>query len=247
MQQTGEHLKKLLSAYQTSKLYDKGVRVAILGAPNVGKSSLLNALLIEERAIVTDQAGTTRDVIEGHKILSGLRFVFYDTAGLRETVDEIEFEGIARSRAMAEKADVVLYVTDNPLDSCGVSWSTPTLFILNKSDLLPEDFKADLQKFDVVLSAKTHFHLEALETCLFDKVAHNSVQNDFHVNERQHHKIGESFNFVQNLCQKKENYIDTEILAEEIRHLIALLDEVTGKITNDAVLGEIFQRFCIGK
>lgn len=240
-------LEKLLSAYQTAKLHDEGFKVAILGKPNVGKSSLLNAILVEDRAIVTDIAGTTRDVIEGQKLISGLRFCFYDTAGLRETVDVVESQGIERSKNLIQKVDLVLYVTDDPRDELKVPWQEPTLFVLNKSDLLSHKDEPYLKKFDKVLSVRDGLDQKPFENLLLSQVSVNSVQNSFHVNQRQYHKIQTAFDFVQNLRQNEASFSETEILAEEVRHMISLLNEITGDITNDHVLGEIFQKFCIGK
>ncbi len=250
LQDTTDQLDLLLSAYQTSKLYDEGVRVAIVGKPNVGKSSLLNALLLEDRAIVTDIAGTTRDVVQGSKIIQGLRFHFFDTAGLRETNDTVEAFGIQKSKESAEKADIVLCLTDclNENEETPRFSSKNHLRILNKADLFStQELQDYAAAFDLVVSTKDRINLLALENLLCTAIHSKSVQNNFHVNERQHSKISQAHQSVQSLLKKWQDLQHAELLAEELRHLIKGLEEVTGTITSEDILGEIFKRFCIGK
>lgn len=247
IEKTQDHLKNLLAAYATSKLYDEKKSVAIVGRPNVGKSSLLNALLVEDRAIVTDIAGTTRDVVTGDKMLNGMRFSFFDTAGLRETRDIVESEGIARSRLAAEKADVVLYVTDDPNETLPNLPNRNLLFLLNKIDLLDDKVHAESEKFDFTLSVKSGFDRDSLEKMILNQILTENVQNDVHINQRQFFKIQQSVSLIDEILGSWASSQETEILAEQLRHLISYLDEITGKITSDQVLGEIFQRFCIGK
>lgn len=262
-------LKKLQDAFATSKLYDIGVSVAIVGRPNVGKSSLLNAILVEDRALVTPIAGTTRDVVEGVKIIKGVRFVFRDTAGLRETDDVIESFGIEKTKEWIDKSEVILHVFDslNGDDGFGRSTLAPTrtnkkiIKILNKIDTLsPELLKENRENFDIYLSAKTEQGLDGLNEKLCEVVNvqnEKSVHNLLHINERQHQRITESLYILDKisvgmgLCahpSKKNIYpLPDEILAEDLRNLIQCLGEITGIISNDEVLGEIFKRFCIGK
>lgn len=250
LSETQQKLEFLLSAYQTSKLYDEGVRVAIVGKPNVGKSSLLNALLLEDRAIVTDIAGTTRDVVQGSKIIQGLRFHFLDTAGLRETADVVEAFGIQKSKDSAEKADIVLYLTDCIDENEEIPrFSAKHHFrILNKSDLFFEsDLRSQATKFDLMISTKQRSNIIELETLFCTAVSSESVQISMHVNERQHAKISNAQQSVQNVFNNWQHLQQAELLAEELRNLVKELDEVTGEITSDNILGEIFKRFCIGK
>jgi len=265
IQKTKKELEELDSSYATSKLYDHGISVAIVGAPNVGKSSLLNEILIEDRAIVTDMAGTTRDVVEGSKIIGGVRFIFRDTAGLRETDCEIESAGISKSQEWMAKSDIILHIQDT-LENKGLALDVNIyknkkyIHVLNKVDLLfsqqelegqssrAQQIKSDY-KFNALTSAKTGYGIRELEVLLTRYInERNSVQNTLHINQRQHKKINDSIEILQNTLQlNQDKQLSTELLAEELRSTISCLEEITGTISSDDVLGEIFERFCIGK
>jgi tRNA modification GTPase len=257
IEKTVLHLQSLAQAFATSKLYDQGLSVALVGEPNVGKSSLLNAILVEERAIVTEIAGTTRDVIEGSKILAGVRVIFRDTAGIRETSDIVEAAGIERSQDWIRKSDLVFWITDdaarpNCPDSLKALTKNPIYRVLNKVDLIPSAAKekaALKMVFDLVISAQSGEGLEDLERLLLAHLDKDeSVQNLLHVNERQFQKISEVLNTLTTVQdQNGKSLCSEEVLAEELRHMIQSLEEITGEISNEDVLGEIFQRFCIGK
>lgn len=258
-------LKKLQEAFATSKLYDIGVSVAIVGRPNVGKSSLLNAILVEDRALVTPIAGTTRDVVEGAKIIGGVRFIFRDTAGLRETSDVIESFGIEKTKEWIDKSEVVLHVFDS-LDEIDDSNHLPsknkkTIRILNKIDIFSaKSLEENRENFDILLSAKTEQGLDKLNKKLCEVINvqnAKSVHNLLHINERHYLKIVQSLAILDKLevgadtggrpSRTGSHPLPDEILAEELRGLIQCLGEITGIVSNDEVLGEIFKRFCIGK
>lgn len=256
--QTEQNLERLLSAHATSKLYEQGVSVAIVGCPNVGKSSLLNAILVEDRAIVTDIAGTTRDVIEGAKMIGGLRFVFRDTAGLRATEDVVERAGIGRAQEWIRKSDIVLWVSDDVcLTEAPAIFSElgnrPVFRVLNKVDLIPGSERASLeslrQRFDFFISASSGLGIAALEEALLDSVQkQGSVQNLIHINARQAASLEEALLRARQFLQSRKTVeMPEEILAEELRGLIRNLAAITGEISSDEVLGEVFRRFCIGK
>lgn len=267
LKQVFEELGQLRSAFYSSKLYDQGVSVALVGEPNVGKSSLLNAILVEDRAIVTELAGTTRDVIDGTKLLGGLRFVFRDTAGLRQTEDRIESQGIERSLEWMRKSDIVCYVKESLDDPAPEVEKTlkdtgkPLIYIINKADLLfrsASDRGVDVEKIPqhlaqsddhIVVSALSGFGLEKLEQKLLDIIDERySVQNKIYVNQRQFRGIDGSLKVISQVIESIQTQSWTEeILAEELRQMICLLEDVTGVIDNEQVLGEIFERFCIGK
>lgn len=252
-------LEDLQAAYQTSKLYDEGVAVALVGAPNVGKSSLLNAILVENRAIVTDIAGTTRDVVEGQRVIEGIRYVFRDTAGLRDTTDVVESVGIDRAKGLISKSDLVLWVFDDVSASPVLpEWGSTTarvLKVLNKADLffdvrggfLPKT--ASVDAFDCVISVKENFGIHELLTqiCGYFQGEQN-VHQSVHVNQRQYQAILQVYDIICHIEElSQSDAVADELLAEEIRAMIAKLDEITGTITSEDVLGEIFKRFCIGK
>lgn len=255
---TEKNLGRLLAAHATSKLYDEGVSVVLVGRPNVGKSSLLNAILVEDRAIVTDVAGTTRDVIEGSKIIGGIRFVFRDTAGLRMTKDEVESAGIARSEEWIRKSDIVVWVSDDAglaeVPAAISELGGRSVFrVLNKVDLIPAAERsgfADLRHaFDFFISASCGLGLEGFERALLESVQkNNSVQEPIHINSRQAKCLEAALSQVRQLVRADRSAkLAEEILAEELRGLIRSLELITGEISSDDVLGEIFRRFCIGK
>ena len=261
-----EILKGFESAFHTSKLYDQGITVALVGKPNVGKSSLLNALLFEDRAIVSDIPGTTRDVVEGHKIIRGIRFLFRDTAGLRNADDQIETLGIKKTLDLIDKSDFILSILDDPSDdtSLQLSNSLPkhkTLVVLNKADLYIEPglfldetstntLTAKFPQFDYFISAKQRFGLSELEDGLFSLTQNKSVHNFVHINERQYRNICMALEVLETILNdyaSNDNFVSEEITSENLRYTIKILNEITGEISSDEVLGEIFSRFCIGK
>jgi tRNA modification GTPase len=261
------HMEQLHACFATSKLYDHGVAITLVGSPNVGKSSILNKLLVEERAIVTDVAGTTRDVVDGSKVIDGLRFVFRDTAGLRDTTDEIESEGIRRSQEWIDKSDIVLWIAEDANEfsddgflklNSSESQKPVVIRLLNKCDLLfsssipSGDEAAKMKKdfnVDFLISALSGHGFEELEAELVNSVQNKiNVQNYVHINERQFHKVNQCIPLLTNVkVMHEQNTLNDEFLAEELRAIILNLDEITGGIHHEDVLGEIFQRFCIGK
>lgn len=265
LQGVRDRLYQLQKAHFSSRLYDQGVRVALVGPPNVGKSSLLNAIILSEKAIVTDIPGTTRDVVEDSRVISGVRYIFQDTAGMRETQDRLEEMGIQKTAEVIKKADLVFYVSDriNAITSQLVQIKDikeNVFHILNKIDLHPryqellmnphaqKEFK-ESHHIDLIISAKTGFGIDEIEKFLENyNHAHNNVHNLIHINERQHNKITECSGLIQTILTSPHFYIvETEILAEEIRHVISALQEITGEISSEDVLEEIFKNFCIGK
>lgn len=256
IREASTRLKTLSQAHDTSKLYDHGISVAILGRPNVGKSSLLNALLIEDRAIVSDIPGTTRDVVEGAKIIGGVRVIYRDTAGLREAGDAIESIGIHRSQEWLKKSQVIFWLTDDPSETAppfALTTSQKLFKVLNKADSLPLElapYHESLKKhFDFIVSAKMRVGLEALESALQQYISEQtSVQNYISVNVRQRNILTEALYVFHRILELESvSRFTEEIVAEELRTAIGILEEITGEISNEDILGEIFQRFCIGK
>ncbi len=261
-------LCELKEAYKTSKLYDNGVSVAIVGEPNVGKSSFLNAILVEDRAIVTDVPGTTRDVVEGSKIISGVRFFFKDTAGLRDSEDQIETTGIGKTSEWIQKADIIIHVCDKiqgreSLKTLSdIKIQKKTLCVLNKADILSfnnekldklsSDILNNIRKehsFHTIFSAKTGFGLGEIEALLKAYVEKNTNKdNRLHVNERQVIQINSSLDLLSKIGIKLgESNSCEEIVADNLRSVIKHLEEMIGMVTSDDVLTDIFKRFCIGK
>lgn len=241
----------LTESFRLGNVIKNGVRVAIIGKPNAGKSTLLNALLREERAIVSDIAGTTRDVIEETLTIDGVLFRLIDTAGIREhTTDRIEQMGIARSRENAQKADIILWLhsaTDAPE---AIGWledfSSKIIRVVSKADI---SGKSGLHNGELYLSAKTGAGLEALQKTLVAKATGGRLQEGTVVTNVRHQqalvRMLENLRIVQEGLQSG---LSGDLLTIDIRQALYWLGTITGKVEIDRdVLGAIFSKFCIGK
>jgi len=231
----------------------------IAGKPNAGKSTLLNALLNEERAIVSDIPGTTRDVIEDEITVGGINFRFMDTAGLRETTDVIESLGITRTRESMKKASLILYLFDlsntnleeleageSELTKLGI----PYLKIGNKIDRAkPEILKAIENQDYIFISASAKTNLDTLKDKILSKFqVHEVRQGDVLVtNLRHYQKLVETDNSLDRVLTGLETGVTGDFLAMDIRQALHHLGEITGEVTTDDLLENIFSRFCIGK
>lgn len=225
-------------------LLGQGARAAIVGAPNVGKSSLLNRLSGEDTAIVTDIPGTTRDPVRETVALDGVRIEFVDTAGIRESPDPVETEGIARSRRAAGLADLVIRVDDPGTEGQAppVADGAPGLSVHNKIDLAGAG--ARRRGDDVWVSAKTGEGIDLLRAAILEKVGHAAVEAPCAVRPRQLDAIGRAHAHCVAALAAAHS---AEIAAEALREAHDALGEITGRMAPDELLGEIFSRFCIGK
>lgn len=263
-------LGALIESFQYGNALKNGVEVAIIGKPNAGKSTLLNALLKEERAIVSEIAGTTRDTIEEVIHLKGTAFRFVDTAGLRETTDVIEKIGVTKAKEKIASAKVLLYLYDEQ-DSTTEEViafvkefhreDLKIVLVHNKVDLtndeVPNDFDAtlNLELFPVYcdellrISAKDQTGIEAVKTVLIDYVENLKDQesNVIITNQRHFDALQKSLQSVLQVEEAVSSGIHTELLAYELRNALEHLGEISGEFTNDEVLGNIFSKFCIGK
>lgn len=260
-------LGRLCSSFSLGNVIKNGVPVAIVGNTNVGKSTLLNALLSEERAIVSDIAGTTRDVIEDTVNLNGITFRFIDTAGIRATADEIETIGIERTFAKIGQASVVLLLTDlsRGVESfeeyyrqvkARLSPSARLIIVLNKTDqvddlLTPQEtirlFTAGEEI--IPISARTGANMELLIQELTDTVNFHALNSSDVIvsNVRHYEALKNARTAIQRVIEGLESGISGEFISQDIRECLHYLGEITGEITTDEVLGNIFERFCIGK
>ncbi len=237
-------LSSLLASFRTGNAIRHGVPVAIIGAPNVGKSTLLNALLGEQRAIVSDIRGTTRDTIEDTIVIDGILFRLIDTAGIHETADEIEQMGVERSRQAAEKAQIILSVSDGtsavmPIDAAkGVNGTV--IHVLNKSDL-------GVQGEGLRISAKNG-EIEPLRRELV-RVARGMMQPQAVMlsNARHYEALVRAHEAIRRVQQGIGDGLSGELLSMDMQDCLKALGEVTGQITNQEVLSNIFSKFCIGK
>lgn len=251
-----ETVNKLSSSFALGNALKSGVPVAIVGAPNTGKSTLLNQLLGEDRAIVSDEAGTTRDVIEETLNIDGILFRLIDTAGIRETNQNIEAMGIERSQQKIKEASIVLCLadaTDKANLSQTQSWSnklTDTypdkkiILLTNKSDLLQEDLNVG-----VVLSAKEGLGIDVLKAEMVKAVlGEMDLENDTIIaNARHHEALIKTAEALDKANSGLNDGTTGDFIAMDIRQAMFHLGSITGDISTDDLLGSIFSKFCIGK
>jgi len=255
-------VQQLLSSFQLGNVIKNGVSVAIVGKPNAGKSTLLNALLNENRAIVSEIAGTTRDTIEEVINIDCVLFRLIDTAGIRtHTSDIIESIGMEKSLEKIRTADVVLYLfdasTESPADlesrvADFAQNNIKHLLVANKIDVSGEmNFKEKYSQFDhiIFISAKNHKHLEVLKERMVDTVLSGEVQTESTIitNARHYHALQEVNKSLDDIKGGLDNKLPGDLLALDIRRCLHYLGEITGEITNEDQLDYIFSKFCIGK
>lgn len=250
-------ISNLLSTFQTGKLIYEGINVLIIGKPNVGKSSLLNRILNDERAIVSDIPGTTRDVIKEEIFIDGTLFRFFDTAGLRNSFDIIEEEGIKRALKLIDKADIIIHLIDlesvnEQLSNFGIDASNKEVVkVLNKIDLLDEKIRNELNDKDLILlSAKTGEGIDKLFDLFKNYIyQHNLYSEDVAVisNIRHYNALKSAKESLDNAIKSLKENQSNEFVAIDLRKAANSLKELTGEITSDEILNSIFSKFCIGK
>ena len=228
-------ITQLAESFQTGNALKNGIPVAIVGAPNVGKSTLLNALLGEERAIVSDIQGTTRDAIEDTMLLNGITFRFIDTAGIRHTDDQIENLGIERSKAAAQRARIILLMTEP-----GVPY--PTLETRDDQTIIRIENKT------ASFQAKFGIGLDALKHQLVEAAPKTSESNVIITNARHYDALVRAHQAIQRVINGLQQQLSGDLLSEDLRQALDILSEITGgQITPNEVLGNIFKNFCVGK
>lgn len=250
---------KLAKSFETGQAIKQGIPVAIIGKTNVGKSTLLNRLLHEDRAIVSDVHGTTRDTIEDTIDLQGITFRFIDTAGIRQTTDEVELVGIQRTFAAIEKARIVLWVIDQKptskeLKEIQEKCTDKSLIIIeNKIDISDQHFTSiDLAANIPVIpiSAKHNIHLDHLEQAIY-KAANIPTLADTDViitNARHYDALLRAHESISIVLSGMDAQLSGDLLSEDLRQVLSHLSEITGgEITTPEVLGNIFKNFCVGK
>ncbi len=270
-------LSRLINSFSLGNALKNGIPVVIAGKPNTGKSTLLNLLLMEEKALVSEMPGTTRDSIEDVIHVEGISFRFIDTAGIRETTDKVEIMGIERTMEKIRQAEIILFMAE-AADTTGhidhlleQLRRTPELkklrviLLLNKSDLVPQTHKAGLPGGQVVskdrfpslgdndhviaISAKTGTGVDDLKSLLVSIIHQGrTAGNDVIVtNIRHYHALKHAHEAVTRASVGLENHLPGDLLAMDIREVLYYLGEITGEITTDEILGNIFKNFCIGK
>ncbi len=266
-------LKRLIDSFAVGNVIKNGIPVAIVGEPNVGKSTLLNALLNEERAIVSEIAGTTRDTIEDELVIGGIGFRFIDTAGIRETADVIESLGIRKTFEKIEQAQVVLYLVDGSRLSVDGKLETllfevgktrnqfplkPILVIINKMDLIsPENISIidkklttnNQQLTTIYISARENIGINELKNQLLSFVNTGALRNNETIvtNTRHYDSLLKALDEIQKVNYGLQTNISSDLMAIDIREALYHFGMITGEVTNDELLGNIFANFCIGK
>lgn len=257
-------ITRLVNSFNVGNAIKNGVPVAIIGETNAGKSTLLNVLLNEDKAIVSDIHGTTRDIIEDTVNIGGITFRFIDTAGIRETSDTIESLGIERTFQKLDQAEIVLWMIDATNAQAQITQLAGQLLprcerkqlilVYNKADLvdniqnsIPDNFPDNVQS--ITLSAKKREHIEELQRMLITS-AHlpTIMQNDVIVtNVRHYEALNNALEAIHRVQEGLTNNISGDFISQDIRECIFHLSDIAGEVTNDMVLQNIFQHFCIGK
>lgn len=252
-------INTLIQTFASGNAIKNGIPTVIAGKPNAGKSTLLNALLNEERAIVSDIPGTTRDTIEDEITLGGLLFRFIDTAGLRHTTDAIEAQGVARAKQYMKRASLILYLIDlteatpedvreqeNELITLGI----PYILIGNKTDKLQDKDLEKWRDFSMVfISAAKQLHLDELKNRILQHFQIPEVRTGDVIvtNARHYQSLLAARTALERVLEGIRQHISGELLAQDIRQAQYHLGEITGSITSEDLLDSIFSRFCIGK
>ena len=250
----------LLDSYKLNNVIKDGINVLILGKPNVGKSTILNGLIEEDKAIISDIPGTTRDVLEDTITIGGNLLRFIDTAGIRETEDKIEKIGIKKALNQIDNASLILYIIDlNNTDSKSLNSEINSKFLKNKNVIYVGN-KADLkiEKDTINLFKKNNFLMISANNSielinLKDKIdlfiTKNLVNEDssIMINERHFSSLTNVNESINNVKKNLNNKSNTDLLALDIKYALNHLGEITGEVTNDEILGNIFSKFCIGK
>lgn len=264
--QIESHIKKLADSFSIGNAVKSGIPVAIIGETNAGKSTLLNLLLHEEKAIVSDIHGTTRDVIEDTINIQGLTFRLIDTAGIRDTHDEIESLGIERTFKKIEQANIVLWVADcetinEHIEELSqkilpVVGDRKLILIFNKVDIISAERKAEKEKFlldkipeRVFISAKYEQGTNQLEDLLVKtaNIPEISEQDIIVTNVRHYEALQNALVAIKRVSEGLDLKISGDFLSQDIRECMYYLGEITGQISTDEILGNIFSKFCIGK
>lgn len=251
-------LKELLSSAKDGKIIKDGINVAIIGRPNVGKSSILNHLLDEKKAIVTDIAGTTRDIVEGSITIDGIKLNLIDTAGIRETDDIVEKIGVDKSKEEALNADLIILVLNNneeisqeDLELLNINSNVNKIVFINKCDL---DKKIDESKLEgnIIVRGNTidTYGLDELKNKIKEMFNLNKINTgdyNYLSNARQIALVKNALESIENAMTSAENEVPLEMIAQDISDAYSTLGEIIGSTYKDELLDELFSKFCLGK
>jgi tRNA modification GTPase len=257
LSQTEQAIARFLDSYQKGKLLQNGLKVLITGKPNVGKSSLMNALLEKDRVLVSDIPGTTRDIIHDEIYLDNILIKFMDTAGIRFSHDKLEQEGVKRAKELYTEADFILMLfdvssefteEDRHLFELAQKYKEKVIFVGNKIDLrIHPGNKRTIDENFILISAKKKTNIEQIKETIKEKLKTVEIESTFINTERQYNKLKAVLDSIRKAKKTLKENIGHEFVAMEIREVIHDLGELTGEITNEDVLNNIFSNFCIGK
>lgn len=256
-----ERLEKLEKSFANGKILRDGVKTAIIGRPNAGKSSLLNLLLNEERAIVTEIEGTTRDTIEEFISLEGIPFKIIDTAGIRDTEDTVEKIGVQKAIEIAEKSDLIIAIFDiskkvieEDRKILDILNDKNAIIVLNKTDIMSvgpdEDIFNNMNKKIIKISAKTQEGVEELLECMVKMVSNEEIKADGEllvINARHKALISKAENALQKAIDTINSGMPIDVIAIYIKDILEELGKITGESVTDDIISEIFSKFCLGK
>lgn len=252
---------KLINSYNKGKLIKDGIKTVIVGRPNVGKSTLLNSLLRENRAIVTEIAGTTRDTIEETINIKGISLILIDTAGIRKTDDIVEKIGVQKSVDLIKEADLVLMLLDNSsvitkeddeiIEEIKKN-NKKAIILINKIDLEPKIEKEKLKGFDTIeISAMKNIGIEDMENKLYSYIMDEQIENSGNekilTNIRHKTALEKTKKSIENIFETIDNEMPLDLISVDLREALDSLSEITGEITSEDILDHIFSNFCVGK
>ena len=260
LEKASSEIKDLIFSYDKGKIIKDGIKTAIIGKPNVGKSSILNSLLREERAIVTQIPGTTRDIIEEVININGIPLILVDTAGIRNTDDIVENIGVNKSKDLINKADLILYVVDTSRDLDDEDYkihefinNEKVIGILNKIDIKKDIDLSKLNKIEnwIEISATANIGIEDLENKIYryiiDEKVDDSSQKLIITNVRHKSALEKTNMALNNIFQTVKDGMPMDLMAVDIKDALDSLGEVTGEISSEDLLDHIFSNFCVGK
>jgi tRNA modification GTPase len=256
-------INKLINSYNKGKKIKEGIKTAIIGKPNVGKSTLLNSLLKEERAIVTHIPGTTRDIIEEVINIRGIPLVLVDTAGIRETEDLVENIGVEKSKEIVEKSDLILFVLDasrelekddHEIINLIRENNKKAIILLNKIDLERKIKREDIDFFDgevLEISAKEETGIEDMEERIYNYILKEDVEDSSEkliiTNIRHKSALEKTKEAVENIFETIDSEMPMDLISVDLKEALDSLSEITGEISSEDILDHVFSNFCVGK